>query len=200
MPLHGPPLTFTDLAVSLAAHFPAEIPAAGLTPAAVALILREGARGLEILFIERAARDGDPWSGDLGFPGGKMEPGDAGPRAAAERETREELGLDLADARCLGRLADIAGAHLPVRISCFVYGLSGNPELAPGGEVRDFFWVPLEDLRDPGRHITATVSFGGETFRRPAIVLPVEGKPVLWGITYRLVMQFLAIAAGVKPE
>ena len=192
---------FTDLAVSLAAHSPAEIPAAGLTPAAVALILREGERGLEVLFIERASRDGDPWSGDLGFPGGKIEPGDAGPRDAAERETREELGLDLAASRYLGRLADIAGAHVPIRVSCFVYGLAGNPSLMPGGEVRDVFWVPLEDLRDPGRHDTATVRFGGETFQRPAILLPAEGKPVLWGITYRLIMQFLAVAIGAGgPE
>jgi 8-oxo-dGTP pyrophosphatase MutT (NUDIX family) len=170
-------------------------------PAAVALILREGGEGLEVLFIERASRDGDPWSGDLGFPGGKIEPGDAGPREAAERETREELGLDLAAARYLGRLADIAGAHVPIRVSCFVYGLTGNSPLMPGGEVRDAFWVSVGDLRDPDRHTDAAVRFGGETFERPAIVLPVEGKPVLWGITYRLIMQFLAVAAGdCRPE
>jgi len=196
MPLHGLPLTFSDLAASLADHPPADIPASGLTPAAVALILREGGEGLEVLFIERASHDGDPWSGDLGFPGGKIEQGDAGPRAAAERETWEELGLDLAAARCLGRLADIAGAHVPIRVSCFVYGLAGNPPLTPGGEVRDVFWVPLADLRDPARHRSAAVRFDGEAFERPAILLPAEGKPVLWGLTYRLVMQFLAVAAG----
>lgn len=185
-----------DLAASLANHPPAEIPASGLTPAAVALILREGGEGLEVLFIERASHDGDPWSGDLGFPGGKIEPGDAGPRDAAERETREELGLDLAVSRYLGRLADIAGAHVPIRVSCFVYGLAGNPSLMPGGEVRDVLWVPLADLCDPARHRPAAVRFGGETFERSAILLPAEGKPVLWGLTYRLIMQFLAVAAG----
>lgn len=196
MTLYGPPPTLSDLAGRLAAQMPADIAAAGLTPAAVALVLREGGRGLEVLFIERASHDGDPWSGDLGFPGGKVESGDAGPREAAERETREELGLDLAAARYLGRLGDIAGAHLPVRVSCFVYGLAGKPPLAPGSEVRDAFWVPLADLRDPERHTAATVRFGGETFERPAILVPVAGKPVLWGITYRLIMQFLAVATG----
>lgn len=196
MPRHETVMSFPELAAILAASPPVCICAPGLTPAAVALILREGGRGLEVLFIERASHDGDPWSGDLGFPGGKVEAGDAGPREAAERETGEELGLDLATASCLGRLADIAGAHLPVRISCFVYGLSEHSNLTPGSEVRDFFWVPLADLRDPERHTVATVRFGGETFRRPAIVLPVERKPVLWGITYRLIMQFLAVVAG----
>ncbi len=196
MPLHGPPLTIADLAANLAAHAPAEISAPGLTPAAVALILREGRGGAEVLFIERASHDGDPWSGDLGFPGGKIEPGDAGPRGGAERETREELGIDLTAACYLGRLADIAGAHLPIRVSCFVYGLVGNPLLLPGDEVRDAFWVPLADLCDPLRHREAAVRFGGEIFKRPAILLPVEGKPVLWGITYRLIMEFIAVAAG----
>ena len=188
-------MTFPDIAASLAAHHPAGVYAPGVKSAAVALILREGSEGLEVLFIERASHDGDPWSGDLGFPGGKIEPHDPGPREAAERETLEELGLDLSAASCLGRLADIVGANVPIRVSCFVYGLCGNPTLMPGSEVRDAFWVPLADLCDPVRHKAAEVRFGGETFERPAILLPVEGKPVLWGITYRLIMGFLSVAA-----
>ncbi|BET59531.1 NUDIX hydrolase [Geobacter sp. 60473] len=173
-------------------------PAPAYTPAAVALILRRDASGVSVLFIERSPHHGDPWSGDLGFPGGKVEAGDAGPRAAAERETREELGVDLASARLLGRLADIEGAHLPIRVSCFVYGVTGALSLHPGGEVRDAFWISLEALRDPARHVTAPVRFGGEIFERPAIILPVPGKPVLWGITYRLVMQFLALLGKAR--
>ena len=57
----------------------------GHTRAAVALILRTGANGPEVLFIERAASADDPWSGDLGFPGGKMEKEDRDPRQTAER-------------------------------------------------------------------------------------------------------------------
>jgi hypothetical protein len=59
--------------------------------------------------------------------------------------------------------------------------------------VQDVFWVRLTDLYDTQRHITATVGFSGLLHEVPAIVLPLEGKPVLWGITYRLVMQFLEI-------
>lgn len=196
MTILAPAPTFLDLAARLAERLHVEIPSSALLPAAVALILRQGSKGTDVLFIERAAHDGDPWSGDLGFPGGKVEPGDAGPREAAERETWEELALNLGGALYLGRLDDIAGANLPVRVSCFVYGLTGDPPLAPSGEVRDAFWVSLADLCDPRRHVAAMVSFDGRSFRRPAIVLPAEGKPVLWGITYRLTMQFLEIAAG----
>ena len=50
----------------------------------------------EILFIRRAARQGDRWTGHIAFPGGKRDPNDASDCAAAERETLEEVGLDLA--------------------------------------------------------------------------------------------------------
>ena len=46
-------------------------------PAAVALILHDGAAGLEMLFIKRADRAGDPWSGQVALPGGRRDPGDA---------------------------------------------------------------------------------------------------------------------------
>ncbi|CAK9068574.1 Uncharacterized HTH-type transcriptional regulator Rv1395, partial [Durusdinium trenchii] len=50
----------------------------------------------ELLFMQRAQRAGDPWSGDMSFPGGRMHADDPTPRFAAERETWEETGLDLA--------------------------------------------------------------------------------------------------------
>jgi 8-oxo-dGTP pyrophosphatase MutT (NUDIX family) len=148
---------------------------------------------LEILFIERAPRAGDPWSGDIGFPGGRMEEGDLDSRRTAERETLEEIGLDLHERRYIGRLSDIAGAHLPVQVSCHVYGVEGIPTFVLSHEVRDLFWVALADLNAPERQIIAPVRFGGEMLDRPAIRLPQAGKPVLWGITYRLITEFLEL-------
>ena len=186
-------LTFDDIHVLLSAH-PAEVlNSEGATRAAVAMVLRTAGTDLEVLFIERALHDGDPWSGDLGFPGGKVELIDADERSAAERETGEELGFDLSWARFLGRLADIVGAHLPVRVSCFVYGISAPPRFSPGDEVRSLFWIPLALLQDPERHGYSPVRFAGDELNRPAIRLLEPGRPVLWGITYRLVMQFLQI-------
>lgn len=196
MTIPAPDPKFLELAARFTERLHVEIPSSALFHAAVALILRMGNNGVEVLFIERAAHDGDPWSGDLGFPGGKIEPGDDGPRAAAERETWEELALNLGEAHYLGRLDDIAGANLPVRVSCFVYGLTAEQPLTLSGEVRDAFWVSLADLCNPLRHVAAMVNFDGKSFQRPAIVLPAEGKPVLWGITYRLTLQFLEVAAG----
>ncbi len=159
----------------------------GRTRAAVAMILRETGSGLKVLLIERALHDGDPWSGDLGFPGGKLEDQDAGLRAAAERETWEELGVDLKKARLLGRLDDIPGAHLPVVVAAFAYGLPESPEFSPSPEIKGVFWVALRELFDPRRRLDAKVHFRGQDLIRPALVLPLPGRTILWGITYRIV-------------
>jgi 8-oxo-dGTP pyrophosphatase MutT (NUDIX family) len=161
------------------------------------MILRHAVDDMEMLFIERAAAERDPWSGNLAFPGGKVEPGEE-PRQAAERETGEEICLELGAARFLGRLADIGGAHLPVRVSCFVYGIQGiDVEPVLNGEVFDAFWVRLDDLMAVERHVIAPVRFAEEGFDVPAIRLPHPEKPVLWGLTYRLTMQFLELM-GVR--
>lgn len=163
------------------------------TRASVAMILNQSVSDVEILFIQRAAHDLDPWSGHIAFPGGKLEEGELECQAA-RRETYEETGIDLEHGRYLGRLSDIIGANLPVRVSCCLFGIDRrccSPIL--NEEVRDLFWVSLSDLRDPGRHLQSSVAFDEKRFEVPAICLPVENKPVLWGITYRLVMQFLSL-------
>jgi 8-oxo-dGTP pyrophosphatase MutT (NUDIX family) len=163
------------------------------TPTAVALILRDSPSGAQILFIERAHHERDPWSGNLGFPGGKVEEQDRDARRAAERETLEETGLNLAGNRYLGRLSDIAGAYLPVLISCFVYCLEVPATVTASGEVRSIFWVPFESLLDPAHHRTTWVRFSGKDLETPALMIPDREDTPLWGITYRLIMQFLAI-------
>ena len=192
-------LPFDRVAEMLARLRAGEAPFDKRTRAAVAMILRHAEDDTEMLFIERAADERDPWSGHLAFPGGKVEPGEE-PHQAAERETGEEIGLDLGTARFLGRLADVAGANLPVRVSCFVYGIQGiDVEPVLNGEVYDAFWVGLDDLIAVERHVIAPVRFAEEGFDVPAIRLPQPGKPVLWGLTYRLTMQFLELA-GVRAD
>lgn len=192
--------TFQRIAKLLARRDFNAIPdAAGRTRASVALILRQVADDLEILFIQRASHDQDPWSGHIAFPGGKLEEGELVCQTA-RRETLEEIGLDLEQGCYLGRLSDIVGANLPVWVSCCVYRVSqkiSDPVL--NGEVSDVFWIRLSDVIDRKRHHLALVAFDDRRFEVPAIRLPVDGKPVLWGITYRLVMQLLELLEQIDP-
>lgn len=181
---------FEHIAQRLTTTCSVPCPADDRKPAAVALLLRYTECGPELFFIERAHHPEDPWSGNIGFPGGRRDPVDATLRHTAERETMEEVGIDLSPALYLGRLSDIVGANLPVRVSCFVYGLTKQVEPVFSDEVHDAFWYSLDALMIPQRHILATVRFGERELQAPAVDLGLPGKAVLWGITYRLVSQF----------
>lgn len=159
--------------------------------AAVAMLLRKNQQITEVLFIRRAEQERDPWSGDLGFPGGKIEEHDPTPRAAAERETWEEIGLCLQDENYLGQSDDLTGAYLSVRISCFVYQVDLNTQFNLNDEVVDLFWVPIRTLLDPQRNQQLTFFYRGQDRKHPGIKLSEWSDRPLWGITYRLLDNFL---------
>jgi 8-oxo-dGTP pyrophosphatase MutT (NUDIX family) len=163
------------------------------TSAAVALVLREVDADLEVLFIRRADFEGDPWSGHLAFPGGRIDPGDLGPREAAERESAEELALDLRSARLLGRLSDVMGHAESIRVSAFVYGIAGKPVLTPNYEIREAFWTPLEHCTDASHQAIRDFSYLEKSRSLPTIrLLNDERAPVLWGITYKFMDEFMS--------
>ena len=169
------------------------------THAAVALLLRQSPSGIEILFILRAEFSGDPWSGNIAFPGGHIEADDDTARAAAERETLEEIGIDLHQEEFLGQLDDVAGAHLPVIVSCFSYLVTEATPITHNREIGETFWVPLTTLADPKRQRLHHVIFRGERLERPAIDLLGPERTVLWGITYRLASHFMELAGSPLP-
>lgn len=191
-------LTLPQIRQHLAAHTPSLYTEAGRY-AAVAMVLRATYAGIEMLIIRRARHDDDPWSGDLAFPGGKIDPEDASARAAAEREALEEIGLDLQQAEFLGQLDDLTGAKLPVSVSAFVYVLDNAPQLQLNNEVTDTWWLPLETFHEPHRH--SQRSFPARSFNRqhPVIDL-IDNAPVLWGITFRLIENFFAITGAPLPR
>jgi 8-oxo-dGTP pyrophosphatase MutT (NUDIX family) len=171
--------------------------------ASVAVVLREVEADLEALFIRRAEHDEDPWSGHLAFPGGRLDPADATSQNAAERETLEELGVDLADtshAKCLGRLSDVMGHAESIRVSAYVYGVSGDPPLRPNHEVSDAFWTPLLHCTDPLRQSEREFSYMEVARSLPTIrLLEDPSAPVLWGITYKFLDDFMSTIGRPIP-
>src|SRR5437868_11197023 len=141
---------------SLSSRRPAEATAeAGVRRAAVALIFRAGRDGSpELLFIKRAEYPGDPWSGQIAFPGGREESGDASLQQTAIRETREETGIDLGrEGMLIGVLDDLRPrtVRLPaVVVRPYVAVLDRSEALELSAEVALAFWIPFGDLADKG--------------------------------------------------
>lgn len=156
--------------------------------AAVATILRKGQEGSEVLFIKRAEREGDPWSGDLAFPGGKKERADASLLVTALRETEEEVGLLLPPAACLARLDDVV-TRTSYRVAQFAFALD-DPDAAPvtSAEVTATLWVPLGRLARFEGAGTLSYVREGVAVEVPCLHL---GGYVLWGMTYRMLLQLL---------
>jgi ADP-ribose pyrophosphatase YjhB (NUDIX family) len=173
--------------------------------ASVALVLREGGeRGSEILFIERAEKEGDPWSGHMAFPGGRVDLPRESPEQAAVRETLEEVGLSLAGGERLGRLDDLEGRHAGrangMVISAFVYHLPEPGALVrQESEVREAFWVPVRELVAPSRQVRRTFH-GTGSFEFPGIVVGEPDRHVVWGLTYRFLEVFFRALGRPFPD
>jgi 8-oxo-dGTP pyrophosphatase MutT (NUDIX family) len=190
-------LAIDDLRRGLAAHRAQVL--SGRRRAAVAVVVHGRAAEPEMLFIERARHPTDPWSGHMAFPGGRVDAGDADARAAAERETLEELGLSLDGAERLGRLDDLnAGVRLvaPLVLSAFVYRLDARAPLTPNHEVAEALWVPVSALLDPARH----VGYRYGPLRWPGVCIGDPDRHIVWGLTYRLLEALFGLAGMRFPE
>jgi 8-oxo-dGTP pyrophosphatase MutT (NUDIX family) len=183
---------------ALAEYRPDRLPQEGRRfEAAVAVVLRQGEEGLEVLLIHRADNPRDPWSGHMSFPGGRVDPSDEDHRAAAMREAREEVDLDLdRDAKFLGRLSDNRprgrGRALGVVIEPFVFALEGEPELTSNDEVQEIVWMPVSFIAD-----RANRSRFWWWRRWPPVRLPCyhfRGH-LVWGLTLRILDELVALAS-----
>lgn len=167
----------------------------GLRVAAVSMILADDEEPT-VLLIRRSERDGDPWSGQIAFPGGKMQPGDVTAMDTAVRETMEEVGIDLAkDAKFLG-YADATPTHTgTMEVVPCVFLLSKRVDVSHNPEVASHRWVGLNKLLSPGSKGTYALQRGSESMLLPA--LKVDDY-VVWGLTHRIVSTTFR-APGPSP-
>lgn len=161
--------------------------------AAILLAMRARADGEpELLMIKRSDFEGDPWSGHIACPGGRMEPEDPDLAATAVRETREETGVDIAaDGRMLGHLDELSprSPHLPpLVIRPYVALVRADVRIVPSREVADAFWVPVAALRTPAAWGVGSVHIRG---RDRTVSVFRHGDYTVWGLTERVLRQFL---------
>jgi 8-oxo-dGTP pyrophosphatase MutT (NUDIX family) len=171
----------------------------GTIEAAVALLLRPRDT-LELLLIKRAEHEADPWSGHIALPGGRRHAEDADLIATAMRETAEETAIQLGRAgRLLGALDEVEPRTPrlpPFTIAPFVFGVDPETTAVPDPrEVDAALWVPLDALRDPGAVSEILIELGdGQRRSYPSLRYC---EHVIWGLTHRILTQFLAIAEEI---
>ena len=156
-----------------------------LTPAAVLVPIVDRGDRPTVLFTRRTDHL-KSHSGQISFPGGRMEERDATPEATALRETCEEIGLTERDVEVLGRL-DVRETGTGYRVVPVVGMLAPPLSLVPDeNEVAEIFEVPLDFLIDPANRRFETRVRGN--VERQFYAIPYE-EYFIWGLTARILVN-----------
>ena len=159
------------------------------------MILREVHGATEILMIKRAESEGDPWSGHMAFPGGRMESNDRHGLDVARRETVEEIGVDLgASDPCIGRLSDIMThpglKRRPMVVSPYVFKLEREVEFTPNYEVAEVVWVPMSFLMQKENRERMQWRRGRVNIPLPCYMY--QGRRI-WGLSLMMLDELLGL-------
>ncbi|MFB9377636.1 NUDIX hydrolase [Kineococcus gynurae] len=168
-------------------------PQVGARPAAVLVLLADGPAGPEVLLTERAGSLRQH-SGQVAFPGGRADPGDASPAATALREAAEEVGLDATGVDVLGQLPGLQLRHSRHEVTAVVahWRAPGPVGVVDRGEVARVESVPLAELYAPQNRcrVRAPGGYEGPAFATRGLLV--------WGFTAEVLVRVLRLG-GLEP-
>ncbi|MGE0178341.1 MAG: CoA pyrophosphatase [Sphingomonas sp.] len=157
---------------------------AGITPAAVLVAVVDRPEPTVILTLRPDTMRKHP--GQISFPGGRIDPDDDGPVAAALREAEEEIGLPPREVEVIG-IADRYRTITGFEVTPVVGIVPPDLQLRPyPGEVAALFEVPLAHLLDPAHHVVRTVDWRG--VERRYFEIDHEGRRI-WGATAAMIVN-----------
>ncbi len=163
--------------------------------AAVLMPIQEHADGDQLVLTKRAEQL-NHHRGQVAFPGGRVDPDDRGALQAALRESHEEIGIDPADVRVLGRLDQVTAAYDFV-VTPFVGVIPPSYEfrLNPA-ETDAVFSVPVAALLDPK---CVAIDDRRSSHGEPIYHFYCDGWDI-WGATARIIVQFLDLVYGYEVK
>jgi 8-oxo-dGTP pyrophosphatase MutT (NUDIX family) len=155
------------------------------------------ARDLDVLLTRRSPTLRHH-PGQVSFPGGGIDPEDAGPEAAALREAAEEAGVDPTGVRVLGILPPLPVAVSRNLVTPVLAWWTRPSEVAATdpAETVDVFRVPVADLVDPANRVTAVVRHAGREHRGPAFAVQ---DVLVWGFTAQVLDRLLDGLGWAEP-
>ncbi|HET9428452.1 MAG TPA: CoA pyrophosphatase [Allosphingosinicella sp.] len=157
---------------------------AGITPAAVLVPIVDRPVPGVLLTLRPETMRKHP--GQVSFPGGRIDPQDDGPVAAALREAEEEIGLPRAAVEIIG-LADRYRTVTGFEVTPVVGILTPELTLKPHpGEVAAIFEVPLDYLLDPAHQLVRSVEWRGR--QRCYYEIEYQGRRI-WGATAAMIVN-----------
>ena len=153
--------------------------------AAVAILLRERNDDLEFFLVKRAEVEGDPWSGDMAFPGGKRGDNDRDLMETASREVLEETAIDLREVSKLGYMKPIySSVRTNMKVQPIVYVYDEDPDVILNYELTRYLWAPLKELVR-SRAKEDIKGWNSDVYK-------YNGE-VVWGLTFRMLEQLIEI-------
>ena len=161
------------------------------TQAAVVVLLKTNGQDLQVLFVKRAEKSTDPWSGQIALPGGKRNPEDRNMKETVVRETVEETGINILEGyRFLGAMEPLRSIQKPeMKILPFVVLQEKEQAIELNEELTEYFWIPLKELVHNKRSVK--FSFG----EYPAYIIE---KNVIWGLTYKIMHKLLSLILAIE--
>jgi 8-oxo-dGTP pyrophosphatase MutT (NUDIX family) len=183
------------IAAALAGRSPKNLTGEFYRLAAVLMPIQEREDG-DYLVLTKRAEGLNHHRGQVAFPGGRVDASDASELEAALREAQEEVGIDPAHVRVLGRLDQVTAAYDFV-VTPFVGVIPSSYEFRLNPlETEAVFAVPIRALLDPRFvNIADRLSSHGE----PVYHFYYNGWDI-WGATARIIVQFLDLAYGYQIE
>jgi 8-oxo-dGTP pyrophosphatase MutT (NUDIX family) len=161
--------------------------------AAVVVLLRVTNQDFHVLFVKRAVKSGDPWSGQTAFPGGKRDPEDRNMKETVVRETLEETSINLLEGcRFLGTMEPVRSTQKPeLQILPFIVLLEKKQAIELNEELTEYFWAPLKEL---AKHEgTVNLRFG----EYPVYIIE---NHIIWGLTYKILRNLLSLFSSIWEE
>jgi 8-oxo-dGTP pyrophosphatase MutT (NUDIX family) len=169
-------------------------PPGGGRPAAVLILFGDGPGGPDLLLVQRS-RFLRSHAGQAAFPGGAIDPADAGPVAAALREAAEETRLDPSGVQVLGTLPELFISRSGFSVTPVLAWWRRPAPVVPGdlAEVTAVARVGIAELADPAHRLTIRHPAG---YAGPAFL---AGGMLVWGFTALIVDRLLALGGWEVP-